>query len=101
MGVVKDLPKAARVEAGRSDDFGGVVTSVDESSEAIFLQVIEPRSTLNIGEAFRVLVLKDLEPLPAHQDELQIATQFLMVQLGAPEEISHLMVDVIQDLNFG
>ena len=61
---------SVRVVIGAILDRYGKVLSPDQTAVTVFLEIKEAGCSLNIRKRFRVLRLKQLEPLSAHSAKL-------------------------------
>ena len=94
-----DLRHPFGIEARQRGNVIVVLPATDQARIRVLLEVEEPGGALDIGEALRVLNLKQLEPLSAHDDELQEPQQFLIVELADPEEVHDIAVQVVQNFS--
>ena len=99
MCIFNELGKSLQVETGSLHDQAMVMSVPHQSRERVLLEVEETSRALDVGQRLRVFRLKEREPLAAHEDELEIPEEFLVVQLADPEEVHEFTVKIIQDLD--
>lgn len=71
------------------------------AAKATFLQVVEPRRALDIGETFRDRLLEPFEHLTARQRPLKLPYKLLQMVLHHPIQVDQFPVDVVDHLDLG
>jgi hypothetical protein len=99
MRIFNKLGKFSWLVVRRLGDAVVVVLSQNQSAESIFLEIEEPRGSLDVRQRFRILGLEQRKQSSAHQTILQISHKLFMVRLADAKEIHDFTILVIKYFN--
>lgn len=99
--LLKEFRQTFGVEGRRLGNVRTVVAPAHEARIGVLREVEVARSTLHVGQRIRIGAHHEIEPAATRHHEAHGTDQLVRVGLGDPEEVHHVTVKVIDDLDRG